>query len=138
MTPLPFNIQSFEHYLGEDKLMGGKCQTCGTVVVPPRPICADCGGTDLEWISLSGKGTLMAYTNIAVVPPAMAAEGYGRNNPYCSGVVSLEEGCHAVARIVGIDAGDPESLSVGMPLNATILKSEVDGVTKVRLGFEPA
>ena len=138
MASLPFNIQSFEHYLGEDRLMGGKCKNCGAIYVPPRPFCSDCGGFDLEWVALSGKGRLTAYTNITVVPPAMAAEGYGRSNPYCSGVVALEEGCHAVARIVGIDAGNPESLSIGMPLTATILKSEVEGVAKVRFGFEPA
>ena len=92
------------HHLSEEKLMGARCKRCGTLSVPPRPICVKCHASDQDWVPMQGRGKLAAYTCILIGTPAMIAEGYGRKNPYCSGVVELEEGGRVDARIRYPDA----------------------------------
>ena len=104
MEERPFSDVAFEKYLREDKLMGSRCKNCEALYVPPRPICVTCAGDDLVWEEMSGKGKLAAFTCISIGPSAMIAEGYNRNNPYCSGVVELVEGPRVDARIEGVDA----------------------------------
>ena len=79
--------------------MGSRCAGCGTLHVPPRAICPECRGTDMAWEQVKGTGTLTAFTCITMVTPALQAEGYGRDNPFCTGVVALDEGPRVVARI---------------------------------------
>ena len=51
----------------------------------------------------------------------MVAEGYDRNNPYVSGIVELEEGAKISARILGVDARQPDVAWIGTPLTVTFL-----------------
>jgi len=67
----------------------------------------------------------------------MVAQGYNRHNPYCSGVVELEEGGRVDARIDGVDTRKPETIQVGMPLKAKFLHPEGGEEQKAYLVFEP-
>jgi uncharacterized OB-fold protein len=87
------------------------------------------------WEQMSGKGQLSAFTCIAIGPAFMRAEGYDRHNPYCSGVVELEEGASVDARIEGVDPKKPENINVGMPLRVKFLHR---GEQQTYLAFEPA
>jgi len=68
----------------------------------------------------------------------MLAEGYDRSRPYCVGVVELEEGARAVARIEEVDASRPESIRVGMPLTVQFLHRGEGEDSKTFLAFKPA
>ena len=127
----------FAKYLSEEKLMGSKCAQCGAISAPPQAICANCHSTKAEWLQLTGRGKLAAFTCIAIGPPSMAAEGYGRDNPYCTGVVELEEKTRIVARIEGVDAKSPESIKVGQPLQAKFLFRGEGEDRTVLLVFKP-
>ncbi len=133
----PFNDTSYSQFLKEWKIMGTKCKKCGALALPPRPICVDCFGYEMEWFQFNGKGKLSAFTSIVVAPPAMAKEGFGRNNPYIVGVVGLDEGVKTVARIVGVDAKKPDQLKVGTPLKADFVVKGEDGVKLTTLFFRP-
>ena len=133
----PFNDNSYGQFLNEGKIMGTKCKKCGALALPPRPICVACFGNEMEWFEFKGKGKLSAFTSIVVAPPAMAKEGFGRNNPYVVGVVNLEEGVKAVARIVGVDAKKPEQIKIGTPLQAEFIVKEEGGVKQTILAFHP-
>ena len=135
MEDRPFSDLSFESFLSEEKLMGSRCGQCEALYVPPRPICTGCRGSEMRWEQVTGKGRLAAFTCISVAPPAMIAEGYGRDNPYISGVVELEEGARVDARIEGIDAKKPGEIRIGMPLKARYLHRTDDRTT---LAFDPA
>ena len=137
MSDRPFNMVSFEAFLQEEKLMGARCQKCHQIVAPPRPLCPSCSSTALEWIELSGKGRLKTFTTIAVVPPQMARHGYGRKNPYCSGVVELEEKCCVVARIEGVALDNPEAVQIGQPLQLRFLQQGEGLEGKKVLAFAP-
>ena len=137
MVKRPFSDISYELFLNEERLMGSRCPECGIHYVPPRSICVSCYGSDMEWIELKGKGRLAAFTCINIPPPFMIAQGYNRKNPYCTGVVELEEGTKVDARIEGVDCAHPEDIKVGMPLKVKFLHRG-EGVHKeTYLAFEP-
>ena len=137
MADRPISDYQFEQFLEEEKVMGAQCAGCGALFVPPRAICTKCHGSEMEWVETKGEGRLVAFTCIAIGTPAMIAEGYDRNNPYCSGAVELEEGPRVVARIEGVDTLNPETIKIGMPVKATFLQQGVDVNRKTVLGFTP-
>ncbi len=133
-----FSDISYEQFLNEEKLMGSRCKACGTVFVPPRPICVQCYAGEMEWVEMKGTGKLAAFTSIAVGPPFMVEEGYSRTNPYVSGVVELDEGARVVARIEGLDGSRPETIKIGTPLQVEFLhRGEGESLTTF-LAFRPS
>jgi uncharacterized OB-fold protein len=137
MEDRPFSDITFEQYLKEERLMGSRCKECDARFVPPRSICVKCFSSDMEWVELTGKGRLAAFTCISIAPPFMIAQGYNRKNPYISGGVELEEGGRVDARIEGLDPNKPEDIKVGMPLKVKYLHTEVGDKKETFLGFEP-
>ena len=137
MADRPISDYQFEQFLEEEKLMGARCVGCGALFVPPRVICAKCHGSNMEWVETKGEGRLVAFTCISIGPPTMIAEGYDRNNPYCSGAVELVEGPRVVAQIEGIDTRNPETIKIGMPVKATFFRRSADENQKTVLGFTP-
>lgn len=130
-----FTADSFYAYLRDEKrMMGVRCKSCGKLSVEPRPMCHYCHGNDMEWHELSGKGSLSAFTCISIVPVFMGQKGHGRDNPYCTGIVALDEGPHISGRIVGVDASNPQSIEAGMKL--VLDHSEMDP-DKPSLVFRP-
>lgn len=109
---------NFKEFLKQGRLMGSRCARCDLSYVPARPICPQCHGSDVEWQEMPARGKLAAFTCVAVPPPAMVAQGYGRNNPYCTGVVELDGGGRVVTRIEHVDAARPETIQVGTPMEA--------------------
>ena len=138
MEVAPFSDISYERFLSEEKLMGSRCSNCGTLFVPPRAICIECHGSEMEWVEMKGKGKLAAYTCIAIGPPFMAKEGYDRKHPYVSGVVELEEGVKVVARIEGVDGSKPETIRIGTPLKVEFLHRGEGKDLRTFLAFRPS
>jgi uncharacterized OB-fold protein len=89
----------------------------------------------MEWYEFSGKARLSAFTCISIVPVAMSKRGYGRDNPYCTGIVTLEEGTKVSALILGVDGHNPQSIKSGMDLVLDL--SELDQENP-SLAFRPA
>jgi len=136
MEERPISAISFNQFLNEEKLMGSKCNKCGALFLPPRPICIKCFGREMGWVEMKRKGKLITFTCIYVGPPWMVAEGYDRKHPYCSGVVELEEGVRIDARIEGVDASKPESIKIGTPLTAAFLHRDEGGKMRTILAFK--
>ena len=133
-----FTIQNYLEFIQNKKLMGSKCKDCGTIYVPVRKLCTACNSFNMEWIPLSGKGELAAFTSITVGTPYFIELGYDRNNPYCFSVIKLEEGPMVSAQLVGVDESKPDTIKIGTPLKVKFLENELKGETKIDLGFEPA
>jgi len=89
----------------------------------------------MEWVPFKGRGGLRTFTSIYVAPASLVAQGHGRDNPYLSGVVELEEGPRISARILGVDARRPEGVKVGLPLEVDFSLAEGERPT---LAFRPA
>ena len=132
-----FNHASFQAQLNEHKLMAARCQSCGALYLPPRPMCTACYSQDMTWEELSGTGELAAFTTVHVAPTAMIAAGYGRDNPYCSGVVRLKEGPAISAQILGVDSTDPLSIQIGTRLKVEYLERGEGECKQTFLAFQP-
>jgi hypothetical protein len=112
----PFTAFAFEQFLAEKKLMAARCTACGALTLPPRAICPHCRSEAMAWTETSGKGKLAAFTVIYIAPTFMIEQGYGRDKPYVSGIVELEEGPRVSAHILGLDPTRPEEIKIGTPL----------------------
>jgi uncharacterized OB-fold protein len=131
-----FTSANFNKYLSEHKLMGTHCTHCGGVYLPPRAICPQCHSDQLEWIELSGRGKLAAFSSVFIGPSAMNAEGYDRTNPYCAGIVELDEGVKISARVLGVDAKQPANIAIGMPMTVEYLDKGEGDQKKTVLAFK--
>jgi len=105
---LPFTVSSFYRFVSEKRLMAAKCNKCGTVLLPPKPMCTSCLSANLKWIELEGAGKLVSYTVIYVAP-----EQFQSLAPYIVGIVELETGLRLLGMICGVD---PEKVRVGINL----------------------
>ncbi len=106
--PQNFTIEQFYRYVGQKKLMGGKCLNCGKIHLPPRPLCDKCLSTRFKWVELPQTGILLTYTIIHVAPTQFQDMA-----PYAVGIVQLENG----VRVPGIIRKTSlDSLKVGMKL----------------------
>lgn len=131
MEDLPVTHTVYLQHLAAGRLTAARCQHCRALLLPPRGVCPACYHAEMAWEPLSGRGTLAAFTLIAVGLPAMAAQGYDRQHPYCSGVVRLDEGPSVSALIVGEGGAPPVNLRVGMPLKIVFGRA-------AGLAFQPA
>lgn len=105
------------------RLESGKCTKCGAIALPPRLVCAECGGREFETVTLSGRGTLQTFTIIRIPP-----EGFGDQAPYAIGIVELEEGVRLMAQITDCDV---EQLGVGDKLVTKFRRIREEGLTGV-------
>jgi len=104
----PFTVSSFYKFVSEKRLMAAKCTECGTVLLPPKPMCTKCLSTNLQWIELEGAGKLLSYTVIYIAP-----EQFQSITPYTVGIVELQNGLRLPGMIRGVD---PKEIRVGMDL----------------------
>ena len=81
------DFRAYSDALKQNKLLGLKCRTCGTVTCPPKMVCQECGGSDHEIIELSGKGEIKTFTTTYVAPLGREVEV-----PYTIVMVALDEG----------------------------------------------
>ena len=131
----PFSAAAFNQYLAEGKLMAARCTQCGALYLPPRAICPACYQDGMEWVETSGRARLAAFTVIYVPPNAMAAQGFGRQKPYISGIVELEEGLKISVRIEGLDPLAPQSIQTGALLAVDFSEASADPTKPVTLTF---
>jgi uncharacterized OB-fold protein len=132
-----FTYAAYKEILSEGKLKASKCQECGALHLPPRAICPECFGENIQWVDMSGKGQLEAYTTINIGLSAMIDAGYDRNNPYCTGIVKLDEGPRISAQIVDVDTAHPEAIAIGTKLQAVFLERGEGDEVETILAFEP-
>ena len=104
----PFTVSSFYKFVSEKRLMADKCTECGTVLLPPKPMCTKCFSTNLNWIELEGAGKLLSYTVIYIAP-----EQFQSIIPYTVGIIELKNGLHLPGMIRGVDL---KEIKVGMNL----------------------
>ena len=99
-------------------------------------MCSACRSFDVAWHPFSGNATLSTFT-LHFGGPRLLGEGrgYGRNNPYCTGIVTLEEGPRISARITGVDGSNPQSIRTGMALALDLEDLDPD---RPSLAFRPA
>lgn len=91
-----------------------RCAACGELCFPPQPMCDGCNSFEVEWVALSGRGTLFSFT--IVHPPVLPA--FQQRAPFAIVLVELAE--DARLRIVGNLLDCPlERIRIGLPVAVT-------------------
>lgn len=85
--------------LYDGDLLGQTCSNCGMTYGTPVSVCHDCGGRDLETVTLPRDGEIHSVTRIEVSPA-------GFDSPYHVGLVQLGD-ARVTARITS-DEAEPE------------------------------
>src|SRR5258708_4223018 len=83
-----------------------RCQSCRRHVFYPRSLCPHCGGVNLKWVTVSGRGTVYSFTVVHRAPAEFQADA-----PYVVALVELEEGVRMFSRLV---AGGPSAVRVAL------------------------
>ena len=112
------------------KLMMQKCQHCGTWVFCPRPVCGECSSDKLEWVQLSGKGKVFAFTVIREVV-GQALRGFAPDIPYVTAWIDLDEGPRFCSNIIA----PIDRVKIGMDVQV-VFEDTGDGITLPK--FKPA
>lgn len=91
------------------RLVLQRCAACGRHQFYPRPFCASCWSSEIDWVEASGRATLYTYSIVHQndLPP------FPERVPYVAAVVDLAEGPRMMTNVVDCDL---EMLEVGMPL----------------------
>jgi uncharacterized OB-fold protein len=91
-------FKDYNEALKANKLMGLKCQDCGAVLVPPKLVCRECAGSNMEVVELKGTGKIQTFTTCNVAP-----EGRENEIPYTILLVELDEGPWVMGNLTGTD-----------------------------------
>ncbi len=91
-------FKDYNEALKQNRLLGLKCKKCGTVTTPPKMVCRECAGSDLEITELKGAGKIKTFTTVYV--PSEGREG---EIPYIIVLVELDEGPWVMGNLAGID-----------------------------------
>jgi uncharacterized OB-fold protein len=110
-TAEPFTIDQFYKFLAQGKLMAGKCQKCGKIHLPPRPLCDNCFSQEFTWLPVTNKGKLLTYTVIHIAP-----QQFQHLAPYAVGIIQLESKLKLPGMITG---AAHDQLRIGMDLTIT-------------------
>jgi uncharacterized OB-fold protein len=99
----------------EQRLVMPRCEDCGLYHFYPRTLCPHCSSPQLQWMQVSGAGTVYSFTVIHRAPsPAFAGAV-----PYVVAAVKLAEGPHMMTNVVGIA---PDTVRIGMPVQVVFHK----------------
>lgn len=91
-------FKDYNEALKKNKLLGLKCNSCGTVTVPPKMVCRQCASPDMDITELNGKGKIETFTTVNVAP-----EGREDECPYMIVLAELDEGPWIMGNLTGID-----------------------------------
>jgi len=121
-----FTSKAYFDSLGEGKIRASKCEGCGAIHLPPRPVCLECGSDRMGWVELEGEGEITAYTVIAVPLSRMVGK-----SPYTVAVVKLDSGPSVSGQVL---VGEGDEVSVG----TRVVAEFVEEGEATSLCFRPA
>ena len=98
----------------EGRLVMQRCRACREYVWCPRPACMECGGRDLDWQELSGRGAVYSFTVIRQLA-GRGARAFEKDIPYVIAWVDLEEGPRFFTNIVQCPV---DRVEIGMAVEA--------------------
>lgn len=105
-------VRKYYETLEEGKILGRKCKTCGNIEWPPVYACNECGCDEMEWVEMSGKGTIETI----ILPAMLNAKPENADlMPYAFTCVTMD-GADANAIVQGVTKENAEELWSLMPV----------------------
>lgn len=125
-------IHQFYDNLRDGQLTTTQCTDCNAIHYPPRIVCPECTGDDLEYVDLPHEGELFTFSEVRGGLPLGLSE---QDVPFVVGVVDLGP----VRLSARIDDASYDDIEIGEPVSLKIV--EIDGPTneeRVFYRFEPS
>ncbi len=97
------------------QLVVQKCESCGELRFPPRPLCVHCLSPQATWIPVSGRGEVYSFN----IMHQVYHPGFAPEIPYAVVVIKLEEGAKMTSNLIGIK---PHEIRCGMPVEVVFEK----------------
>lgn len=94
-----------------------RCEDCGVLRHPPRPMCGECQSVRFDSVASAGQGNV--YSFVVIHYPEVPGYEY----PLTVAVVELDEGIRFVSNIVDCA---PEEVEIGMQVEAEIREMDPD------------
>jgi hypothetical protein len=101
------------------RLIGSRCEECGTEFFPPVYRCRRCGSENIKDKEMPREGKIMTYTRLHEPLPGFEAQA-----PFYLAVVILDNGARVLSQVV--DSPD-EAIKTGARVRATVRRAKVDG-----------
>ena len=103
-----------------------RCQSCGTYIHLPRPVCRNCQSFDLRGEKVSGLGPLYSYTETFKPFHPFFVD----RSPYILATIALNEQpvLHLLSNLVDIQNAD---IKIGMPVQVTFEELDTNYVIPV-------
>jgi uncharacterized OB-fold protein len=114
----------FRRLLAEGRFCVQRCRDSGHFVFQPRVLSPFTGEPALDWVEVSGRGTVYSTTVIRRRPE--------QGGDYNLALIDLDEGCRLMSRVEGLP---PADVRIGLRVRARIAKQS-DGAPIVV--FDPA
>ncbi|WP_290901440.1 Zn-ribbon domain-containing OB-fold protein [Ferroglobus sp.] len=61
-------VEKYWKGLEEGKVYGTVCKICGAKYYPPQVDCSKCFNSEVEWVEISGEGTIECFTQLHSFP----------------------------------------------------------------------
>ena len=125
---------TFEQYqkgLNDGKVLGLKCESCGTQTFPAQGVCSSCGSDNLEVTEMKPEGTIRTFTVIRVAPEGMKP-------PYVIAMVELDEGPWVPGNLVDMNPDEADMGLIGkkVRLGSQVVKEDPEtGIDTLALTF---
>lgn len=104
-VPIPTPVsEPFWAACRRQTLIVQRCGRCGACTFPPQMFCRSCLAESLEWVPVTGTGSVYSYT-VIWRPQTAAFEA-----PYVVAIIELDEGYVMLSNVVG---SPPEDVTVG-------------------------
>ncbi len=112
---------AFVDYLAQGKVMATKCRDCGAVMFPPKMDCPSCLTSNVEWLEVTGSGTLATFSIVTYGP-----SGFEEDAPYTLAVADF-----GGFKMFGRMCKDipPADLKVGMKVKVVPVKLAGDRIS---------
>lgn len=121
------------------RLMGSRCNNCGTTSFPAQESCPRCCSEDVETCELGTRGKLWSFTIQGFLPkspPYAGEETMETFKPYGVGYVEMPGQVRVVGRL---KASSPEELAIGMDMELVFepFRTDDDGTEIISYAFRP-
>ena len=135
-SPIKLEMAVKKYYEGLEagKIYGRKCKACGHIEWPPHYACNECGCDEMEWVEMSGKGTIETI----ILPAILNAKPENADlMPYALTSVTMD-GSSQNAIVQGVTKENAEELWALMPVpvKAKIIERGQPGSTYKTVIFE--
>lgn len=134
-TVYPYNYSAgeigsffFRQLKENKKIFGKKCTKCGSVYIPPRPVCGPCWSPCKEWVEVGPEGTIEAFTVVyfSFLDPMT---GKQRPVPYGYAFIKLDGASSRLQHF--INETDQKKLKVGQRVRPVFREERVGNLNDI-------